>query len=186
LPLGKSFVVPPEDFLPRKLSCVFLGEAALPLGKSFVVLVLSGFRDTIVCPEFSSSPSGELPLSFGYGRRRLAHPQGTCPDASQPELAAGAARTRRRQQHKHAKRQLLKTSQLPSSSRRDARATASGVDGPSLALAGHVLAWVRLWAARRPSASTCSGVLGCTSTMVITIVAPRREVLDAGDGLILA
>ena len=147
------------------------------------LLVISGFCLTIVCPEFSRLPSGELPLSFGYGRRRLAHPQGTCPDASQPELAAGAARTRRRQQHKHAKRQLLKTSQLPSSSRRDARATASGVDGASLALAGRVLAWVRPWAARRPSARACSGVLGCTSTMVITIVAPRREVLDGGDGL---
>ena len=60
---------------------------------------LLGLSLTIVCPEFSRSPSGELPLSFGYGRRRLAHPQGTCPDASQPELAAGVARTRCRQQH---------------------------------------------------------------------------------------
>ena len=150
---------------------------------SFGVLVLSGFCLTIVCLEFSRSPSGELPLSFGYGRRRLAHPWGTCPDASQPELAAGAARTRRRQQHKHATRQLLKTSQLVSSDRREARTTASGVDGASLALAGRTLTWVRTWAARLPSARACSGVLGCTGTILITIGAPRREVLDGGDGL---
>ena len=156
------------------------------ISSTLPVLALSGFRDTIVCPEFSSSPSGELPLSIGYGRRRLAHPQGTCPDASQPELVAGAARTRRRQQHKLAKRQLLWSSQLVSSVRREARATASGVDGASLVLAGRALTWVRPWAARLPSARACSGLLGCTSMILITTGAARRKVLDAGDGLSLA
>ena len=159
------------------------GRVETHTGKFPRLLVLSGLTNTIVCQELTHSPSGEPPLSFGYGRRRLAHPQGTCPDASQPELAAGVARTRCRQQHKHAARQHLWSSQLPSSSRREARATASGVDGASLALAGHVLAWVRPWAARRPSARACSGVLGCTGTILITIGAPRREVLDGGDGL---
>ena len=110
-------------------------------------------------------------MCLGDGRRRSAHPQGTCPDASQPELDSGLATTSRRLHAKHAARELLWPSDLRPSAYRD------------LARVADVLQWYRSLADRLPRdmaeavapawdasvapSDALSCLVGCTDTILI-------------------
>ena len=54
-------------------------------------------------------------MRFGDGRRPSAHPQGTCPDASQPSGGSWGASSSVVQRMQHTENDLLQNSELPSS-----------------------------------------------------------------------
>ena len=79
------------------------------------------------------------------------------------------------------KLQLLQGCELPSSKRGSHGASTPAVHGAVLGLAGRLLAWMRPWDAPIASRSAHTGLLGCTDTMVITIVKTMQY--GAGNGL---
>ena len=69
----------------------------------------------------------------------------------------------------------MSSPELPSSTQRHHRVSTTRFHGAVLWPAGCLVTWVRPWDARVARCRTCSSMLGCTDTMVITIADRAAE-----------
>ena len=119
-------------------------------------------------------------MSFGDGRRRSAHPQGTCPDAFWPEGASELEAVRIPQQLKVEENLRKRTEELVSAALQGRRELPTRFHGAVLWLEGWLLTWLRPWDAQFAAHRAPGSLVSCWDMILIASAAAVQSRAERG------